>query len=374
MENYEIHLPSYSIGSAIYGQIGGITRTYGRRAVIVGGHKSLAAAGKLIGAAAEDAGITITGVRWYGGEASYENAHTLLNDEAVQAADMIFAVGGGKALDTGKAAGELSGKPVFTFPTIASTCAATTAVAILYYPDGRFRQPYFLHTPPKHAFINTAVITAAPSRYLWAGMGDTYAKYFESSMSSRGEELVHYHRLGVAVSSMCLEPLLRFGASALADNKAGRLSFPLEQTILAVVVSTGIASILLTADHIIDYNTGLAHAVCYALTSYPQVESNHLHGEVVAFGVLLLLLVDKNEEMFRKIYAFNRSVGLPTSIADIEITPSELEQVIPRVSAMPDIAHNPYPVTEPMVREAFAALERYNRGHPKSEPTEEGFL
>lgn len=366
MENYEIHLPSYSIGSAIYGQIGGITRAYGRHAVIVGGHKALAAVGELVEGAAKDAGITITGVRWYGGEASYENARALLDDEAVKTADMIFAVGGGKAMDTGKAAGELSGKPVFTFPTIASTCAATTAVAIMYYPDGRFRQPYFLHTPPKHAFIYTPVIAAAPSRYLWAGMGDTYAKYFEAAMSSRGEELVHYHHLGVVVSSMCLEPLLRYGAAALADNKAGRLSFALEQTVLAVIVSTGIASILLTSEHIIDYNTGLAHAVCYALTSYPQVEKNHLHGEVVALGVLLLLLVDKDKEMFNKIYAFNRSVGLPTSIADIEITPSELEQVIPKALAMPDINHNPYPVTEPMVREAFAALDRYNREHPKS--------
>ncbi len=363
MENYEIHLPSYSVGDAIYGQIPEIAGAWGKRAVIIGGHKALAAAGGHIKAALEGSAVTVTGVRWYGGEASYENANTLLADEAVKTADMIFAVGGGKAMDTGKAAGELSGKPVFTFPTIASTCAATTAVAIMYYPDGRFRQPYFLRTPPKHAFIFMPVIAAAPYRYLWAGLGDTYAKYFESTMSSRGEELTHYHRLGVTVASMCLDPLLQYGADALADNKAGRLSAALEQAVLAVIVSTGIASILLTAEHIIDYNTGLAHAVCYALTAYPQVEKNHLHGEVVALGVLLLLLIDKNDEMFRKMYAFNKNVGLPTSIADIGVTPNELEQVIPRVSAMPDIAHNPYPVTEDRVREAFRALGAYHAGH-----------
>lgn len=366
MENYEIHLPSYSIGGTVYEQIAEITRAYGRRAVIVGGHKALAAAGARITDALDDSGIEITGVRWYGGEASFENVDTLLNDEAVKAADMIFAVGGGKALDTGKATGEKSGKPVFTFPTIASTCAATTAVAIMYYPDGRFRQPYFLRTPPKHAFILTPVIAAAPSRYLWAGMGDTYAKYFEASMSSRGEELTHYLRLGVTVSSMCLEPLLRYGADALADNKAGKLSFPFEQAVLAVIVSTGIASILLTAEHTIDYNTGLAHAVCYALTSYPQVEKNHLHGEVVGFGVLILLLTDRNEELFQKMYAFNKSVGLPTSISDIGVTPDELEQVIPKAAAMPDVAHNPYPVTEEMVRNAFRALDAYNIAHSES--------
>ena len=64
-----------------------------------------------------------------------------------------LAVGGGKALDTGKAYGEESGKPVFTFPTIASTCAATTAVSILYHADGTFLAPDFHKAPPVHAFI-----------------------------------------------------------------------------------------------------------------------------------------------------------------------------------------------------------------------------
>ncbi len=87
--------------------------------------------------------MTITDFVWYGGEASRENIAALAENPAVAAADMIFAVGGGKALDTGKAYGEESGKPVFTFPTIASTCAATTAVSILYHADGTFLAPDF---------------------------------------------------------------------------------------------------------------------------------------------------------------------------------------------------------------------------------------
>ena len=38
----------------------------------------------------------------YGGEASYENVAALESLPLVQAADMIFAIGGGKALDTCK--------------------------------------------------------------------------------------------------------------------------------------------------------------------------------------------------------------------------------------------------------------------------------
>ena len=57
--------------------------------------------------------------------------------------------------------------------------------------------------------------------------------------------------------------------------------------VLAIVVTTGIASIFLTKDFTPDYNSGLAHAIFYALTKYPVIEQRHLHGEVVGFGVLL---------------------------------------------------------------------------------------
>ena len=105
---------------------------------------------------------------------------------------------------------------------------------------------------------------------MWAGMGDTYAKYFESTVSSRGEALNHYTQMGVTASKMCYEPIMRYGKEAMESNNEGKVSYAYEQVVLAIIVSTGIASIFLTAEHIIDYNTGLAHAIFYSLTSYPQ--------------------------------------------------------------------------------------------------------
>ena len=83
---------------------------------------------------------------------------------------------------------------------------------------------------------------------------------------------------------MCLDPLLTYGAQAMADIDAERCTYAVEQVILAIIVTTGIASILLTAEHIVDYNSGLAHAVFYALTAWPHIEARHLHGEVVALA------------------------------------------------------------------------------------------
>ncbi len=360
MENYSIYLPAYSIGPEVYSKIPEICSPYGRKAVAIGGHKAIASVRELLTEAVRGSAVELTDFIWYGGESSYENVDALAAMPQVAAADMIFAVGGGKATDTSKCLAVKLGKPFFTFPTIASNCSACTSVSIMYNPDGSFKEPFFFPKPAVHAFIQTSVIAGTPDRYMWAGIGDTYAKYFESTISSRGEDLVHYVQMGVNLSRLCYEPLMKYGAQALEDQRAGKVSYAFEQTVLSIIVTTAIVSILVTTDHIIDYNTGLGHAVYYALTSFPHIEEGHLHGELVAFGILLLLLVDDNTEDFERVYDFNRTVGLPTKMADVEITDADLPAVIRQTVSMKDIDHNPYKVTAQMLQEAFDKLEKRN--------------
>ena len=80
-------------------------------------------------------------------------------------------------------------------------------------------------------------------------------------------------------------------------------------------------------------------------------------GEVVGFGTLALLLVDGQEKMYGTMKAFNESVALPTKIGDIGIKPEDLDRVLPRVLEMHDIDRSPYPITLPMLQEAFRRLQ-----------------
>lgn len=361
MQNYSMMLPNYSIGAEIYQNIAQICCPYGKKIIAIGGTKAIAATRLQIEQALADSDLQILDFLWYGGEASYENVAKLQQHPLIQEADMIFAIGGGKALDTSKCLGVKTGKPVFTFPTIASTCAAVTTVAIMYHIDGSFCEPFFFLQPPVHAFINTAVIAAAPTQYLWAGLGDTYAKYYETTISSRGETLEHYNALGVQMGQQCLDPLLLYGQQAMKDNKMQLCTYALEQVILAIIVTTGLVSILVTREHTSDYNSGLAHGIFYAMTTLPEFEDSHLHGAVVGFGTLLLLLYDDQMEEFERLYQFNQSVGLPVSLQDLEITTEQMAALYPLIPQTKDVAHYPYAITESRLQQVFAQLAQRNQ-------------
>ena len=253
------YYPNYSIGTDAYADIPMVCEKYGTKAVIIGGTHALAAAADLIKEAVADSNIMITGVFEYGGEASREHIDELNSHQEVIDADMIFACGGGKAIDTCKVLSQESNRPFFTFPTIASTCASCTSLGIIYHPDGSLREYSFQEKPSEWIFINTQVIANAPEKYLWAGIGDTMAKFYECTTSARGDnDLDHSTSMGVQISNLCARPLVKYGVEALEECRNHTSGKALEEVILGIIVSTGFVSNLVG----IDLNTGLAHA-CY---------------------------------------------------------------------------------------------------------------
>ncbi|MGI6254275.1 MAG: iron-containing alcohol dehydrogenase family protein [Acutalibacter sp.] len=346
----------YTIGEDAYDNIPAVCAPFGKKAAIIGGKHALAAAEEKIRKAVEGSDIEITGTFWYGGEASVENIEMLLPQ--VADADMIFAVGGGKAIDTCKVLAHQTGRPFFTFPTIASTCASCTSLGILYHPDGSLREYSFSKVPPTHIFIDPQIIADAPVKYLWAGMGDTMAKHFECTISSRGDVPAHSDAMGIALSSMCAEPILRWGHQAMEDCKAHRVTNELTEVILGIIVSTGLVSNFVQ----VDYTTGLAHAIYNGFTILPSTEENHhLHGEVVSYGILAMLTVDNKPEEREKVMRFNRSIGLPTKLSDIHAKPEDLPAVAEKALKGIDVRKWPYEVTVDMIVKGIQDLEEYSQ-------------
>ena len=346
----------YTIGEDAYENVPAVCAPFGKKAAIIGGKHALAAAEEKLRKAVEGSEIEITGTYWYGGEASVENIEMLRPQ--VADADMIFAVGGGKAIDTCKVLAHQTGRPFFTFPTIASTCASCTSLGILYHPDGSLREYSFSKVPPTHIFIDPQIIANAPVKYLWAGMGDTMAKHFECTTSSRGDVPAHSDAMGIALSTMCAQPILRWGRKAMEDCKAHQVTPELTEVILGIIVSTGLVSNFVQ----VDYTTGLAHAIYNGFTILPSTEEHHhLHGEVVSYGILAMLTIDKQLEERDKVMAFNRSIGLPTRLSDIHAKPQDLKAVAEKALKGIDVRKWPYEVTVDMIVQGIQRLEAYSQ-------------
>lgn len=268
---------------------------------------------------------------------------------------MIFGMGGGKALDTAKGTAEKAGLPVFTFPTIAATCAATTALSVVYREDGNFDSFYFYDKPARHSFIDTEVIAEAPERYLRAGIGDTLGKYFECHFAARGDRLLHSSALGREISNMCYLPLREYAEEALKECRENQAGEALEQAVLANIVSTGLVSLLVLDE----YNCAIAHSVYYGLVLLPGFEEENLHGDVVAYGVLVQLMVDGEKDKAGEMKDFLQKLGIRTTLAEMGAPTGReaLSAVLKETVTGPDMKHIPYEVTEDMIYEAMCRVE-----------------
>lgn len=333
MSEQTIYLPNYTVGEDAYSKVAKITKAYGRKAVVIGGKTALTKAKAALEAGIQGSDLTLLDFLWYGGNATDENVKQLKNHPQVQQAQMLFAVGGGRACDAVKTLGSLINKPVFTFPTLASNCAACTSLSVMYNSDGAFKEYSYQDQPPLHTFIHTRIIAESPVQMFWAGIGDALSKEYEVEYCCRAKKLSHLPLLGLGIAKTCTAPLLKHAHKALEDCRHNQVSAELEEVVLDIVMLTGIVSNC--AVHISSqipkqeqyyYNSSLAHCVYYGCSRIPACES-HLHGEIVSFGVLCLLKYDQNHSEFERIFAFNKSLGLPTTMAEIGLNRDDLTTI-----------------------------------------------
>jgi glycerol dehydrogenase len=321
--------------------------------LLIGGEKALAAGRELFEKALHSLGLHVT-VYTLRGECTIENAQALAAIACETGVEIIAGMGGGKAIDTAKACAYFAELPIITLPTIAATCAAVTALSVMYHEDGAFDKFLFLKGPPDFAFIHTTVIAHAPVKYLRAGMGDAIAKYFESGFSARNDELGYKDALGLSIARTCYEPLSRLGEKALRDCESGMDSLEFREAVQSVIVSTGLVSLLVREE----FNGALAHSLYYAMEDLPQIKAC-LHGDVVAWGVLVQLMMDGQEEEAQKVLHFLKSLKTPVTLYEMGIdtaSPSFLA-AMGNVPGQPDMRHLPFKVTVQMVLEAINKLE-----------------
>ena len=360
MKRALVSLPNYAIGPDAYDIAAQILPNYGRKAVIIGGNRAMAAAADKICAAVGRNGVEVLENLWFGGDATFENARMLEASASVINADMVLAVGGGKVADTCKLVCAHTGKPLFTFPTIASNCAPSTALSIVYDTDGAFKANFYCPEPPKYVFIDDEIIANAPDIYLLAGIGDALSKEPEVTLGLRHVDLDQNLLVGRSLCAACTEPLLTYGKKALESAKKGKSSRALQEVALSIIVSTGLVSNMTVTPQYY-YNSNLAHCFYYGATIF-EASHTYLHGVIVAFGVLALLDYDGQNALRDRVMAFNKSIGLPVKLADIGLKPSDLDRLVAKAVTVPGWHIEGYELDPGRFKESILRVDALGQG------------
>lgn len=368
--SYSVCFANYTIGEDAYKKVPEMCGLYGKKALLIGGELAMHAGKEKLEQAIAGSNLEIVDSVIFGEDCTERRMKALAEYALACEAEMIFGMGGGKALDTAKGAAEIAGLPVFTFPTIAATCAATTALSVVYREDGNFERFYFFERPARHSFIDTEIIACAPEKYLRAGIGDTIGKFFECHFSARGDQLEHSSALGREISNMCYFPFLDYAEDALKECRENTAGNALCQAVLANIVSTGLVSLLVLDQ----YNCAIAHSVYYGLVLLPGFEEENLHGDVVAYGVLVQLAVDGELDRVAEMKAFLQRLGIRTTLKEMGVSAERkhLECVLRETVTGPDMEHIPYEVTEDMIYEAICKVERMSVDETQNMQSQKG--
>lgn len=281
-------------------------------------------------------------------------------EAAAGGVDAVIAIGGGKAIDAGKALALRRLVPVMTVPTIASSDAPVSRGIAIYDDDHRMAVVLQLPANPHIVLVDTDVIAAAPPRYLSAGIGDALAKKFEAEAADASGALNKHGTLplltGLIAADGCYRVLRRHAVGAMNAARLGQPDKDLEATVEACFLLAALGF----------ENTGLsmAHSVTRGLVRARQVGAV-LHGFHVAYGLLVQFAAEgRVDAEITDLRSFLASVGLPRTLAEMGMSaPSrhDFEAMLDPILASPHIRNVPREVDRTSLLEA---LERIETFHP----------
>ncbi|WP_018505047.1 glycerol dehydrogenase [Parafrankia discariae] len=308
----------------------------------------------------DGAGIAYS-VHLFGGECSDQEIDRVVSAARDPEATVIVGAGGGKVLDTARAAAAALDVPVVTCPTTASSDAPCSALSVVYSPEGAFERYLFYPRNPDLVLVDTTAVAAAPARLLVAGIGDALATWYEARAvgeARRANQLDGAQTATAgALAELCRRILFDDAAAAIRAVRAGAVTPALERIVEANTLLSGLG-----------FESGglaVAHSVHNGLTVAAETH-RYLHGEKVAFGLIVQLVVEgRPEEELAEVLAFCGRVGLPRTLAQVGLADPPIELlrgIAVRALADGETAHNePFDLDPPMIVDAILAADAAGR-------------
>lgn len=311
----------YIQGAGALDALGGYAALFGRRAALVIDRYVQGVLGPRIEALCGAHGVALTALP-VEGDITPESIAALRAQAAAAGVDMVIAVGGGKALDAGKAVAKAEHCHLVTVPTVASNDAPTSKNYVLYDAHHNLLAVEHMLFNPTIVLVDTAVIATAPAAFFRAGLGDAISKKFEAEQCARNGGRNMYDGVPPLTAQLiadgCLRTLLADGADALAAAGSGQPTPAFERVVEAMILMSGLG-----------FESGglsIAHALTRGLPKIAGLASAP-HGLQVAVGLLVQLDLEARQDgMLTTLTQWYEQVGLPTTLAALgAAAPSDAE-------------------------------------------------
>ncbi|PJM33187.1 glycerol dehydrogenase [Staphylococcus hominis] len=259
------------------------------------------------------------------GESSENEINRIVDEAKTKGIDVVIGLGGGKALDTGKAVANALNASVIDFASTASMDAPTAAVSVIYDDNGVFSGYEFYPKNPDTVMVDSQIVAQAPVRLFASGMSDGLATLVEveSTLCRQGKNMFSGKPslASLAIAQKCEEVIFEYGHSAYEAIKNHIVSPQVEAVIEANTLLSGLGF----------ENGGLAaaHAIHNGFTAL-EGDIHHLtHGEKVAYGILVqLVLENAPTEKFVKYQQFLSSIHMPTTLEELHIADKSYEDLV----------------------------------------------
>ncbi|RPA60662.1 glycerol dehydrogenase [Aerococcus agrisoli] len=306
-----------------------------------------------------DAGIEVVREP-FNGEASTIEINRVTEIGRQHSVNVVLALGGGKAIDAGKAIADELGTPIAVLPTTASTDAPTSALSVIYSEAGVFEQYRFYKKNPDLVLLDTYVIANSPARLFASGIADALATAVEirpnvisnSNTMAGGKTTL----AAQAIGDKCREVLFADGLKAYRAVQAKVLTPAVENVIEANTLLSGLG-----------FESGglaAAHAIHNGFTALDGDIHHLTHGEKVTYGTLTQLFLENRPlEEIDAYIALYQKLDLPTTLAELHLDANDRESLL-KVGKQATIEGEtihalPFKVTPDDVADALIAVDAY---------------
>lgn len=295
----------------------------------------------------------------FAGECTYEEVERLSGIAEQFHADAIIGVGGGKIMDAVKyAAAKTAGTEAILVPTLASNCAPWTPLSVMYSLDGVCKG-FDMHTKQVGLLVvEPELLLDSPVNYFAAGIADTLAKWYESDviLSQPEHQTNPFLLMARSAALNCKVNISQYGRQAVKDIASQSLTPAFVQICETIIAISGLVGGF--GDSYA--RTTIAHAVHDKITVFPETHA-FLHGEKVAYGILVQLAVEEKWAEIDELIPFYDELNLPKSLMDLGLNRLTIEQIgafSNEVAGDENLLGSAYVVSNVTIQKAVLVLEK----------------